>query len=132
MWKTCANITLEFEGEKCFKTYFNVLERQYTKSLNFTDDKKTNYSSNTNDILESAKNFYEKIYTKAKQSPSRKKISNEQFHFFEAEISLKPELLPNLLVVFHSWDKLDTIGVSSRTGVIPVIYKKGDEKDSPK
>ena len=51
----------------------------------YTDQKKTNYSSNTNDILKSAKNFYEKIYTKRKQSPNRKKISNEQFHLFEAE-----------------------------------------------
>ena len=29
-----------------------------------TDDKKPKYSSNPNDILKSAKNFYEKLYTK--------------------------------------------------------------------
>ena len=30
----------------------------------YTDDKKSKYSSNPNDILESAKNFNEKLYTK--------------------------------------------------------------------
>ena len=30
-----ANIILKLEGEKCSKTYFNVLERQYAKPNNF-------------------------------------------------------------------------------------------------
>ena len=34
----------------------------------YTDDKKTKCSSNPNDILKSAKNFYEKLYTK-RQTP---------------------------------------------------------------
>ena len=29
-----TNIILKLEGEKCSKTYFNVLERQYAKSKN--------------------------------------------------------------------------------------------------
>ena len=38
------------------------------------------------------------------------------------------KLPPIFLGVFHSWDKLDTMSVSSRTGVISVIYKKVGEK----
>ena len=38
------------------------------------------------------------------------------------------KLAPILLGMFHSWDKLDTMGVSSRTVVISVIYKKVDKK----
>ena len=66
--------------------------------------------------------------------PNRKKISNEQFHLCEVKISLKHKHFfqmkppPILLGVFHSWDKLDTMSVSSRTGVISVIYKKVGEK----
>ena len=30
----------------------------------YTDNKKTKYSSNPNDILKLAKNFYDKLYTK--------------------------------------------------------------------
>ena len=33
--KRHTNTILELEGEKSFKTYFNVLERQYGKSKNF-------------------------------------------------------------------------------------------------
>ena len=36
----------EFERDKCYKTYVNVLERKL-----YTDDKKTKYSSNPNNIL---------------------------------------------------------------------------------
>ena len=32
----------------------------------YTDDKKSKYSSKPNDVLESAKNFNEKLYTKEK------------------------------------------------------------------
>ena len=32
----------------------------------YTDDKKAKYSSNSNSILKSAKNFYQKLYTKRK------------------------------------------------------------------
>ena len=31
----------------------------------YTNDRKSKYSSNPNDVLKSAKNFYEKLYTKA-------------------------------------------------------------------
>ena len=34
----------------------------------YTDDKKSKYSSNPNDILKSAKNLYELLYTKEKIS----------------------------------------------------------------
>ena len=90
--------------------------------------------------------------------PNHKKISNEHFKLCEAEISLDEvteaiksqkqnkspgsdglsaefykhfanELAPFLLDVFKSWKKLGVIGISSRTGIISVIYKKGDKKD---
>ena len=85
--------------------------------------------------------------------PNRKKISNEHFNLCEAEISLdeiiksinsetnnKPpgndgltaefyrhfsnELAPVLLGVYDSWGKLDTMGVTYRTGIISAIYKR--------
>ena len=85
--------------------------------------------------------------------PNRKKISNEHFNLCEAEISLdeiiksinsetnnKPpgndgltaefyrhfsnELAPVLLDVYDSWGKLDTMGVTYRTGIISAIYKR--------
>ena len=89
--------------------------------------------------------------------PNRKKISNEHFNLCEAEISLdeiiKPinsetnnkspgndgltaefykhfsnELALVLLDIYDSWGNLDTIGVTSRRGIISVKYKKGDKK----
>ena len=66
-----VNITKSDEGEKRYKTYFNVLERQHTNqkiSELYTDNKKTKYSRNPIDILKLVKNIYEKLYTK-KQSP---------------------------------------------------------------
>ena len=41
--KLLASIILELEGDKCSKTYFNILDRQYAKSNHselYTDDKK--------------------------------------------------------------------------------------------
>ena len=85
--------------------------------------------------------------------PNRKKISNEHFNLCEAEISLDEiiksinsetnnkspgndgltaefyrhfsnELAPVLLGVYDSWGKLDTMGVTYRTGIISAIYKR--------
>ena len=39
------------------------------------------------------------------------------------------ELAPLLLDVYDSWGKLATIGVTYKTGIISVIYKKGDKRD---
>ena len=70
-----------------------------TKSELSTDDEKSKYSSNPNDILKPAKNFYEKLYTKETSSKTatpeiististsvsnRKKIWNKQFQHCEA------------------------------------------------
>ena len=63
----------------------------------YTDDNKSKHSSNPTDILKSAKNLYEKLYTKETTSKTattefiskilnRKKISNEKFHLCEAKI----------------------------------------------
>ena len=38
-------------------------------------------------------------------------------------------VLSNNSYVYRSWENLDTMGVSSRAGVISVIYKKGDKED---
>ena len=82
-----------------------------------------------------------------------KKISNEHFNLCETEISLDEiiksinsktnnklpdndaltaefykhfsnEIAPVLLDVYGSWGKLDTMGVTSRTEIISVIYKR--------
>ena len=66
--KLRAKIKWELEGEKCSKIFFKVLERRnmqnQTISELYTDDNKSKHSSNPTDILKSAKNLYEKLYTK--------------------------------------------------------------------
>ena len=37
-------------------------------------------------------------------------------------------LAPALLDVYDTWEKPGTMGVTSRTGIVSVIYKKGDKK----
>ena len=65
----------------------------------YTDDKKSKFSSNPEDILKSAKKIYENLYTRKKVSksatnkllnkiPLKKKISKEYFFLCEAEMSL--------------------------------------------
>ena len=98
-----ANIRWDLEGEKCSKSFFKILERQHmqnqTISESCTDDRKSKVSSNPEDKLNSAKNFYENLYTREKISQlatnellnkitTNKKISNEHFRLCEAEISL--------------------------------------------
>ena len=72
--KIRANIRWGLEGEKCSKTFFKVLERQnmqnQTISELYTDVEKSKFSSNPNDILKSAKNFYENLYTRENVSKS--------------------------------------------------------------
>ena len=45
-------------------------------------------------------------------------------HFFN-------ELVPAFLDVHDFWGKFGTMGVTSRTRIISVIYKKGDKNDIP-
>ena len=65
----------------------------------YTDDKKSKFSSNPEDILKSAKKIYENLYTRKKVSksatnkllnkiPLKKKISKEHIFLCEAEMSL--------------------------------------------
>ena len=59
--KLGANIRYEVEGEKCSKTFFEVLERQNMQNqtiFEYNDDNKSIYSSNPKDILKSAKIVY--------------------------------------------------------------------------
>ena len=59
--KIRANIRWDLEGEKCSKSFFYILERQNMQNQTIpelhTDDKKTKYSNNPQDILKSAKCF---------------------------------------------------------------------------
>ena len=163
-----ANVRRDLEGEKCSKTFFKVLERQHmqnqTISELYTDKQNSIYSSDPNEILNSAKKFYENLYSKENVSrdaidellnkiPIKKQISREHFDLCEAEISLdeiykaidsqknnkspgndgltaefykhfSKDLAPILLEVYDSWKQLGIIGISSRTGIISVIYKK--------
>ena len=98
-----ANVRWDLEGEKCSKSSFRILERQnmqnQTISELYTDDKKSKFSSNPEDILKSANKIYENLYTRKKVSksatnkllnkiPLKKKISKEHFFLCEAEMSL--------------------------------------------
>ena len=99
--KPHAKIKWELEGEKCSKPFFKVLEsrniQNQTQSKLYIDDNKSKHSSNSTDILKSAKYFYKKLYNK-ETSPktvtnkflskisNRKKISNEKFYLCEAKI----------------------------------------------
>ena len=47
----------------------------------------------------------------------------------EFYINFSNELAPLLLGVYDSWWKVGTMGVTSSTGIIFAIYKKGDQKD---
>ena len=64
--KIQANLA-EAEGEKCSKTFFKVLDRlnmqNQTISQFYTDDNKSKYSSNPENIFKSAKKRFTKNYT---------------------------------------------------------------------
>ena len=171
--KIRANIRWDLEGEKCSKSFFNILERQHmqnqTISELYIDEEKSKTSVYPKDMLNSAKKFYESLYTREKISqpainellnkiPINKKISNEHFKLCETALSIvevlnainsqknnkspgndgitaefykhfSNEMAPILLEVYNSWKQIGTIGISSRTGIISVIYKKGNKKD---
>ena len=125
---------------KLISMHFKDNMQNQTVSELYADDNKTKYSSNPNDILKSVENFYEKVYTKrqrpkllilnflAKFITERKSQMNNltfvRLTFLSnfKKLSLNEHLPPILLNVFYSWDKFDTMGVSSRTRVIAVIY----------
>ena len=64
----------------------------------YTDNNKSKYSSDPKDILKSAKNFHEKLYTKKTSTvatteflskiSNRKKTSNEHFNLCKGKITL--------------------------------------------
>ena len=171
--KIHANIRWDLEGEKCSKSFFNILERQHlqnqTISELYIDAEKSKTSVNPKDMLNSAKKFDESLYTREKISqpainellnkiPINKKISNKRFKLCETALSIvevlnainsqknnkspgndgittkfykhfSNEMVPILLEVYNSWKQIGIIGIPSRTGIISVIYKKGDKKD---
>ena len=74
------------------------LQNQATSEL-YTDDNKSKYSCNSEDIFKYSEKIYEKLYTKKTTSKAattkffskisnRRKIYNEQFKLCEAELSL--------------------------------------------
>ena len=119
-----------------FKSSKKCYEKLYTKE--------TTYKTDTT-------KFLSKI-------PNRKEISNEEFNHCEAKISLDEiiksmnsqtnnkssgndaltaefyknfsnGLDPVLFNVCNSWGKLGTMGVTSRTGIVFLTYKKDDKND---
>lgn len=58
----------EHEGEKYFKTFFEIIERHnmpnWTISKLYANDQKPKYSSSPNDVLKPAKTIDEKLYAK--------------------------------------------------------------------
>ena len=40
-------------------------------------------------------------------------------------------ILSNNVCFYQSWKELATMGVSSRTGNVSLIYEKGDKEDTP-
>ena len=57
------------------------------------------------------------------KSPGNDDLTAEFYKHFPEELA------PVLLDIYDSWGKLGTMGVTSRTGIIPGIYKKSDKKD---
>ena len=82
----------------------NVFLEKVTKSIN----SQTNMNSSGNDSLTA--NF----------------INTFQMNY---SLTFINNVLSNNAYVYQSWENLGTLGVSSRTGVIPAIYKKGNEED---
>ena len=60
---------------------------------------------------------------KNNKSPGNDGLTAEFYKHFSSDIA------PMLLDVYNSWTELGIMGISSRTGIISVIYKKGDKKD---
>ena len=65
--KLRANIRQKLEGKKCPKTFFKVLERQNMQNQRifelYTDDNKSNYSSNHKDILKFEKKIMKNFHS---------------------------------------------------------------------
>ena len=84
--------------------------------------------SNQNFNLCDAEIFLDKIieainFQKNNKSPGNDGLTAEFYKHFSSDIA------PMLLDVYNSWTELGIMGISSRTGIISVIYKKGDKKD---
>ena len=114
----------------------------------YTDDNKSKYASNPKDIVKSGNKKFMKNSTPSELPQllllnlfgkfliERKYLMNT----INSETNNKPpgndgltaefykhfsnELAPVLLDVYDSWGKLDTMGVTYRTGIISAIYKR--------
>ena len=65
---------------------------------------------------------------KSINSETNNKSPANDGHTAEFHKHFPNELAPVFLDVYDSWEKLGTMGVTSRTGILSVIYKKGDKK----
>ena len=63
------------------------------------------------------------INSQINESPDEDGLTVEIYKHFSNELA------PLLLDAYDSWGKIGTMGVTSRTEIISVIYKKGDKKD---
>ena len=131
--KNRANIRWGLEGEKCSKTFFQVLERQNMVSESATEELLNKIPPNRKISKEHFKLCEAEIYLdeiiKAINSQKNNKSPGNDGLTAEFYKQLLNELAPILLEVYNSWNRFGIIGASSRTGIISVIYKKGDKKD---
>ena len=63
------------------------------------------------------------INSQINESPGEDGLTVEIYKHFSNELASL------LLDVYDSWGKIGTMGVTSRTEIISIIYKKGDKKD---
>lgn len=68
---------LESEHTKLISMYLKHNKKNQAISELYTNDEKTSYFSNPNDILKSYENFYEKVYTKTQ--PQKLLLLNFEF-----------------------------------------------------
>ena len=89
--KIHANIRCDLEGEKCSKTFFNMLQRQNMQNQTISElhpnNEKSRYSNN-----KSTKKFKKVLNSAIRELlnkiPNNKKIFNEHFNLCEADIAL--------------------------------------------
>ena len=111
--KLRAIIRWELKGQKCSKNLLqSTWKIEYAKSNNiwiiYTDDINQNILAVLRAFSNLQKNIYEKLCTKITT--------------FKAETFL--------LDFYYSWGKFGTMRVTSRTGIVSAVYKKGDKRDA--
>ena len=110
-------------GAGCLKLSSKYLKDRICKIKHYLNYKPINQSilAILRTFLNLQKN-YENFYIKWTSTAANKLPGNDgltaEFHKHFSN-----ELTPVLLDVYDSWGKLDTMGVTSRTGIISAMYK---------